>query len=361
MESAAGGAACERDILAIGSSDVLEALDGRELELIEAVRQAYVAHHENQSSLPHSTFLLFPSEPRNRIIALPAYLNGSINSAGVKWVASFPANVERGMDRASAMLILNSVETGRPKAILEGSIISAKRTAASAALAASLLAPPTAKAVGFIGCGKINLEIATFLLAVFPGLRRFRLYDTHRERAAAFAQHCEESFPAIATEIGTDACSALKDAEIVSFATTAAQPHIEDLGCCSPQTAILHVSLRDLSPSAILAGDNVVDDVDHVCRAQTSIHLTEQEVKHRGFVRCTLGGILTGSAPARADAKRHVIFSPFGLGILDIALGEYVYQRARSEGSGTVLKSFLPESWKRPAAERRLHASADRT
>src|SRR5512139_940566 len=84
-------------------------LAGRELDLIELVRRAYEAHAAGQSSLPHSTFLLFPEQPQNRIIALPAYLGADFGIAGVKWIASFPDNHTLGLDRASAVVIVNSL------------------------------------------------------------------------------------------------------------------------------------------------------------------------------------------------------------------------------------------------------------
>lgn len=335
-------------LLIVRGAEIASLLDGRELQIIEAVGHAYSAHAAGDSSLPHSTFLRFPNDDLNRIIALPAYLGGDFATAGIKWVSSFPGNLKSGTDRASAAIILNHPTTGRPVAFIEGSLISAKRTAASAALAAKHLhvGRGGATTVGLVGAGLINFEIARFLLAAMPENRDFLIFDLHAERARAFAKKCREAFPNVSLEVAEDTRAVLRNCPLISFATTAIKPHVFDLSECRPSSTILHISLRDLAPEAILNCDNVVDDVDHVCRAQTSIHLAEQLAGHRDFIRCTLADILQEHAAARLDDESVAVFSPFGLGVLDLAVAKNVFDAALKQKMGTVIESFLPDSWR---------------
>jgi ornithine cyclodeaminase len=149
---------------------------------------------------------------------------------------------------------------------------------------------------------------------------------------------------AIEVETAASCAEVLAASPLVSFATTATRPHVTDLSACIPGAVLLHVSLRDLAQEAILACDNVVDDPDHVCRAQTSLHLAEQATGGREFIRCTLADILRGVAPPRRGDGSIAVFSPFGLGVLDIAVGRSVVDWARAAGRGASIPAFLPTS-----------------
>lgn len=336
----------QSDILVLRGNEIVSLLYNQEYTIIQYVREAYIAHREGASCLPYSTFLHFPQDSQSRIIALPAYLGRDFEVAGVKWISSFPRNVEHGQDRASAVIVLNSSLTGMPEAILEGSIISAKRTAASAALAALYLQQehrPTC--VGIIGCGLINFEILRFLLKLYPEIATLVLFDTQLARMQQFKKKCLELRSTLGILPVDESNEVLRSCSLISIATTATAPHIFDVSICPPETVLLHISLRDLSPEVILECDNIVDDVEHVCRAQTSIHLAEQLIGTREHIRCTLADVLTQQATARKDVDMPVVFSPFGLGILDIAISKLVCDLARKEQQGIIIPSFFPTSW----------------
>jgi 2,3-diaminopropionate biosynthesis protein SbnB len=334
------------DILILKGQEVLSLLDGQELRLLDAVEEAYKTHASGDTSLPHSVFLRFPDEERNRIIGLPAYLGAGFNLAGIKWISSFPRNLESGLDRASATIIVNSTETGRPEAIVEASTISARRTAASAALAAKHLQQgEKASSAGIVGCGLINFEIAKLLLITCPEITTFYIFDIDPARAHQFKNKCLELGMNVELIVAPDLETVLSNCLLVSLATTAVKPHISDLSACKPAAVILHISLRDLSEQVILAADNVVDDVSHVCRAETSVHLAEKLAGNRDFIRCILAEVLSNTSPPKTAVGQPTIFSPFGLGILDLAVTRLVLELAASKNLGTVIHSFLPHSW----------------
>jgi ornithine cyclodeaminase len=330
------------DILIVGAAEVEAALKGREKDVLDAVQKAYETHSRGASSLPHSSFLRFPDSDKDRIICLPAYLGEDYQLAGVKWIASVPDNVARGMERASAVMILNDRLTGRPRAVIEGSIISKQRTAASAALASRYLARRQPDTIGFVGCGPINVAVAQFLAVVWPGVKRFTAFDLDHSRAEAFGRELLSFRAEAEFSVALSLEEVLSECEMVAFGTTAISPYINSLDACPDNATLLHVSLRDLGADVILANHNIVDDLDHVNRAATSIHLASQQTGNTDFVHSSLGDILLGRAPLPEHDKRKVIFSPFGLGILDLAVADLMLSAMDETGGGTRVRSFLP-------------------
>ncbi|MFD7627425.1 2,3-diaminopropionate biosynthesis protein SbnB [Streptomyces sp. NPDC059851] len=325
----------------IPGAQVHEVLDGRAPEVVGLIESAYRVHGEGGTVNPPSYFLRFPDRPKARIIALPASIGGAAPVDGLKWISSFPDNVAAGIPRASAVLILNDPTTGYPLACLESSIISAARTAASAALAADRLRPPgrRPRRIGFFGAGLIARYIHQYLAGTGWEFDAIGVHDLSAEHAAGFAGYLDRAGEAAPVTVHDSAEKLIRSSDLVVFATVAATPHVTDPGWFSHNPLVLHVSLRDLSPEVILTGFNVVDDIEHCLKAETSPHLAERLTGGRDFLDGTLYDVLSGALTVPDD--RPVFFSPFGLGVLDLAVGRHVYDTLRAEGRLPVVEDFF--------------------
>ncbi len=213
-------------------------------------------------------------------------------------------------------------------------------TAASAAVAASALRPGgfSGTRIAIVGGGVIARNICDYLHAAGCAPDAYLVHDLHQESGEALVEHLRATQQRAASF--TDDLDAALQAETVVFATTALEPYVT--APFRPSQVVLNISLRDLAPEVVLAAQNILDDVDHCLKADTSPHLAEQLTGSRDFVTGTLAGVLNGKVPLTAD--RPVIFSPFGLGVLDLAVGAYVLAEARTAGSALSIPNFFGET-----------------
>jgi N-[(2S)-2-amino-2-carboxyethyl]-L-glutamate dehydrogenase len=327
----------------ITGAQVQSALRGREKELVDLVEATYRLHGAGESVNPPSYFLRFPDRPTARIIALPASIGGPVRVDGLKWISSFPENVAVGVPRASAVLILNDHDTGYPFACLESSVISATRTAASAASAADWLSRgrPRPQRVGFVGVGLIARYIHTFLDGTGWVFDEIGVHDLSADSAAGFRGYLERSGTTGRITVHDSAEDLIRSSDLIVFATVAGQPHVHDVSWFAHDPLVLHISLRDLAPEVLLASTNVVDDVEHCLKAATSPHLTEQLTGNRDFLLGTLADVMDGRVSVPVDGP--VVFSPFGLGVLDLAVGKFVHDEVARAGDLNVVDDFFTE------------------
>lgn len=302
--------------------------------VVDAVADAYAAHYDGACVNPDTYSLKMPAKPGVRINALPAYLGGARDLPGLKWVASFPGNVAEGFVRATATIILNCGRTGYPAAVLDGTAISAARTAASAALAARLMRPERiSRRARVYGAGPIAAEILLFLRDDGWTFETIEIVDTDRTRARAFgAALGDEGVPVRAA--GDRDGSPAPRADLIVFATSALEPWFDEP--LDADQVVLHVSLRDVRPERLLERRNFVDDIDHALKAGTSLHRLE-ETHGRGFFVESFAGLIDG-----ATAPGGGVAAAFGMGILDLAVADLVLGLAHASGEIERLDRWFP-------------------
>jgi ornithine cyclodeaminase len=198
--------------------------------------------------------------------------------------------------------------------------------------------------------GLIARYIHTFLAATGWTFDEIGVHDLSAGSAAGFRGYLEQSGPGSGTQqpgtasritVHDRAEDLIRSSDLIVFATIAGQPHVSELSWFEHNPLVLHVSLRDLAPEILLASANVVDDVEHCLKASTSPHLAEQLTGNRDFLLGTLDDVMAGRVTVPAD--RPVVFSPFGLGVLDLAVGKYVYDEVARSGELHVIDEFFHE------------------
>ena len=326
----------------VPGSTVKRVIDDNKKQVFDAVEAAYRLHGSGNTLNPDSYFLRYPDRPSARIIALPAHLGGAVQKSGIKWISSFPENRASNLARASAVLILNDATTGYPLACIEASLISATRTAASAALAAEHISPnPFKGTLGIIGTGVIARTTVEWLLFRNWKFRKISLYDVDRKEAEHFSKWLRDHYD-LQADIQDRLEGAISDSSLILFTTTTQDPYLSDEKWFEHCPTVLHLSLRDLCVNVILASQNIVDDVDHCLKARTSLHLTEMATGNRDFVSGSLVDVL--EKKLKPDPSKPRIFSPFGLGVLDLAVGNFVLEAAKSSGAAIALPDFFSNS-----------------
>src|SRR4249920_1302435 len=173
----------------VPGSTVKRVIDDNKKQVFDAVEAAYRLHGSGNTVNPDSYFLRYPDRPCSRIIALPAHVGGAVQKSGIKWISSFPENRASNLARASAVLVVNDATTGYPMACIEASLISATRTAASAALAAEHISPnPFGGTLSVTGTGVIARTTIEWLSFRNWKFRKISLYDLDHKEAERFSK-----------------------------------------------------------------------------------------------------------------------------------------------------------------------------
>jgi 2,3-diaminopropionate biosynthesis protein SbnB len=295
-------------------------------QVLRLVTEAYRLYAQGLAVEEIPSYLRPPHDARARIIAKPACLYGDQPVAGIKWVGSFPGNLSLGLPRASGLLVLNDMRTGLPMGSLEVAAINAHRTSASAVMALNQLhgRPRGGQAIALVGTGHIGWQMACYLVHEGWVPEAWVLHDLDAVRAQAFAQRLTALTPQVPVRQASSAADAVQAAEVVVFTTTAGVPHLNELTLRAEQT-LLHISLRDLGVAVMASAHNYVDAAELAFSHQTSLHLVELALGHRDCLSGEIDRVLAGGRP---DDGKPVIFSPFGMAILDLAVGQWVVQQS---------------------------------
>lgn len=300
-------------------------------EIIAALETMFKEKGAGQTEMPPKPGI--HTRPDAFIHAMPAYIP-SLQAAGMKWVAGYPANQARGLPYISGLLILNDPETGFPLAVMDCTWITAQRTGAATAVAAKYLARPDSRTAGILACGvqgRSNLEA---LACVFR-LEHVRCYDVQPAVAERFAAEMGAALGLVVEVVPTPE-EAVRGLDVVVTSGPILkhpQPAIE-AGWLAPGAFASPVDFDSYWQGAALAEADKLATDD---RAQMAYYRASGYFQSTPEPYADLGEIVAGLKPGRETAQERTISINLGIALDDMATAIRLYQRALEAGAGTRL------------------------
>lgn len=333
----------QQKILYLSGEDIIQ-MGGLDMKAaLEDVEETFRLIYEKDCIIPWKIAMGFgknisEESTKGRINAMPGYIGGKYNMAGIKWIGSNPGNIEKRLPRASATIILNDVDTKMPICIMNGADISALRTGASSGVAAKYLAKENAETILLVGAGYQNQMQLEAIYTAKPSLKNFYVVDINLEAAKAFCERMGKKLNI--TILPLTAYSQCPHIPDITVNATSAPVPVMDIAAAHPGN--MHICVGGLDhPELYKKADKIVCDnwqqVRHrpVCyMAQDALAGTFDESK---IYAEELGEIISGAKRGRESNEEFCYYKPVGMGVLDLAIAARLYQKAKQEGVGTTL------------------------
>lgn len=320
-------ATADGTVVYLSGDDVRRLLPRPEL-MIERVRGVFSAIGQGRLQVaPKSEIMLDDGSTfRAMKAAVP-----DLGIAGVKWISGHTSNATRGLPTIHATILLNDLETGRPTAILDGSWITAARTAAASALSAEYLARADSEDIGFVACGlqaRANLDA----LAVRFPLRRVHLFDPDLTRARAFATEIEERHEFEVHVVDHPIQVARRSDILVTSAPILRRPR-RTLGARALRPGVFACLLdfdASMTPGAIARAHRfAVDDRPQYVTMRKEGYLRRSPEPH-----VELGALAANLASGRSSDDEVTVAMNLGIAPLDVAVAAAIVETARQLGVG---------------------------
>ncbi|SFR55925.1 tyramine oxidase subunit B [Anaeromicropila populeti] len=357
----------EEDMIQAGVTDMAGCVEAME-EMFKLLKAGdYRMGGPNGNS--HGVMMTFPEAspfsnmptdgPDRRFMAMPAYLGGKFDMAGMKWYGSNVENKKKGLPRSILMLTLNDKDTGAPLAYMSANILSAYRTGAVPGVGVKYFSREVSKIVGIIGPGVMNKTAFDAIMAVRSSIETVKVKGRSKKSSDSFVSYLNQKYPHIKDiQIVETEEEAVRDADIVSIATSSPTGDVNEYP---------YIKEEWIKPGAVLccpAAARFDDDfiLNRARNVADNIELYEAWEEEMDFpayhsipipaVHCMdliaegkmqkeqvddLGDVLVGKIPVHKKKDEIVIYSVGGMPIEDVAWGTIVYRNAIEKNIGVKL------------------------
>jgi alanine dehydrogenase len=303
---------------------------------ISAMRSAFGQMAAGEAVVPARLAL---ETPEGVSLFMPGFLPVE-GVAAAKMVSVFPHNSAVGLPQIHALILVVDTDTGVPRALMDGTHLTAVRTGAAGGLAAEVLAREDARVAAVFGSG-VQARAQLDALLTVRGIEEVRVFSPTKGHAAAFAEETSNTH-GISVR-ATDVSGALSGADVVVAASSSATPvfpgdllepgmHVTGVGSFTPQ-------MRELPPELPACAKVVIDEL-HAAQEEAGelIDAVERGVWSWERVYAQLGEIVNGTKPGRTSAEEITFFKSVGVAAQDVAVAARVLERAEALGLGSIVE-----------------------
>lgn len=356
----------EPDMIKAGVKNMDQCVEAMEDLLVTLNKGDYVMAGVNHNS--HGAQVIFPDDPQfegmpknaddRRFMAMPAYLGGKYQMAGMKWYGSNCENKASGLPRSILMMMLNDKDTGAPLALMSANLVSCYRTGAISGVGAKYLARKDSETVTIIGPGVMGRTCLLAFLSVCPKITTVKVKGRGQRSLHAFEEFVKKECPQIQQVIVCDSMEeAVKDSDIICVTSTAPVkeidfPYIAEDWVKKGALICLPSAARFDDDFLINRCKKVVDnyklyeawaeefpypsyEMVQIIGSKFTDYLHEGRIQREDIV--DIADIINKKHPGRESDDEIIVYSVGGMPVEDIAWGGTVYRNALKEGIGVEL------------------------
>ena len=302
---------------------------------IEAVQEAYMAFARGRVQMPPVMHL--NAHQYNGEVDIKSGFVEDFDLIGTKIASGYYDNHKLGLPSGMAVIILLDLKTSMPLAIMDGSYITAYRTGAAGAVAASVLARKESSKIGVIGAGTQGKMQILALKEIFD-LKEIRVWDRNEKMAFRYVKEISDLL-GIDVKNFSNREDVVCGSDIVVTATASKKPlvevdwiqrgmHINAIGADGP-------GKQEHDPAIVKLADKVVVDSFSQCRRIGELqHAITQGLITDDDVHAEIGEILIGKKVGRESDDEITFFDSTGLAAQDIAAAHVVLKAAREKKLG---------------------------
>lgn len=356
----------EPDMIKAGVKNMDQCVEAMEDLLVTLNKGDYVMAGVNHNS--HGAQVIFPDDPQfegmpknaddRRFMAMPAYLGGKYQMAGMKWYGSNCENKASGLPRSILMMMLNDKDTGAPLALMSANLVSCYRTGAIPGVGAKYLAGKDSETVTIIGPGVMGRTCLLAFLSVCPKITTVKVKGRGLRSLHAFEEFVKKECSQIQQVIVCDSMEeAVKDSDIICVTSTAPVkeidfPYIAEDWVKKGALICLPSAARFDDDFLINRCKKVVDnyklyeawaeefpypsyEMVQIIGSKFTDYLHEGRIQREDIV--DIADIINKKHPGRESDDEIIVYSVGGMPVEDIAWGGTVYRNALKEGIGVEL------------------------